>query len=113
MAYLSAVSYIVCMKPAADLTLPEVMPLVETLYSLPQHGVGGHLHIVLDDGNVQDDDLAYCLDRAREDGCAACYALALILLQMSGTQRRKIAEIHQGGQGDGMNPHADPYARLT
>ena len=35
--------------------------LCELLYELPECGCGGMLHIVLDDDNLEDDDIYYCL----------------------------------------------------
>lgn len=34
---------------------------IEELYSVEGCEVGGPLHIVLDDGNLTDDDISYCL----------------------------------------------------
>ena len=35
--------------------------LCETLYSLPNCGAGGNLHILLDDDNYDDDSVMFCL----------------------------------------------------
>jgi hypothetical protein len=87
-------------------TVPEVLPLVRRY--LEREPTGGSLHIVLDDGNLRDSDLEFCYRFAMRD--QALYAdhpygqprvmseppdhegaaLALILLSMSPTQRRKI-----------------------
>lgn len=85
------------LKPA----IPEVAPLIRRLYARPDGAVGCCLHIVLDDGNVRDDDVAYCWGRARDEGHADCYIVATLLRRMSRTQRRKLA---------GMNwyPWPDP-----
>jgi hypothetical protein len=71
-------------------TVPEVLPLVRALYALPFHGVGGHLHIVLDDGNIEDGSVRFCLDAARGANCAPCAELAEKLLEMSKTQRLRV-----------------------
>lgn len=52
--------------------------------------VWGSLHIVLDDGNVSDADVRFCVDCARQRGDVEGERLALILLQMSRTQRLKL-----------------------
>ena len=52
-------------------TVPEVLPLVAAYRDMPGNGVGGNFHIVLDEGNVTDEDVAYCLNRARENGDSA------------------------------------------
>lgn len=53
----------------------------------------GALHIVLDDGNVRDGDVAFCAEYAREVGDTEAARLAETLLAMSKTQRLKIAAI--------------------
>lgn len=57
------------------------------------HAAWGSLHIVLDDDNVGDDDVQFCIDYARDSNGAEGEALARILSTMSRTQRRKIASI--------------------
>lgn len=37
-----------------------VAPLMAALYALPECGVGGPLHIVTDDNNVDDGSLEFC-----------------------------------------------------
>jgi hypothetical protein len=73
-------------KPTVD----RVGPLVREFYGLPGNGVGGSLHIVLDDGNVEDGSVRFCRDYALEHGDAIGYALANVLLRMSKTQRHKL-----------------------
>lgn len=72
------------MKP----TVPEVTPLVEALYQ--RHGAGCCLHIVLDDGNVRDSDVDFCVTYAEEQGHEDCLHLAQQLRAMSRTQRAKL-----------------------
>ena len=82
------------LKPA----VPEVLSLVRRLYAQDDPCtrdagcVGGHLHIVLDDGNVEDGHVAFCLTKAQEDGCTTCITLAGLLMRMSKTQRSKLSE---------------------
>ena len=77
-------------KPRDRPTVNEVLPLVRAYYAKPGNEVGGHCHIVLDDGNVADDDLEFCLHGCEvmqdEDGAA----LMRLMLQMTQTQRRRI-----------------------
>ena len=74
-------------------TVPEVSPLVKLLYSTPQGGVGCCLHIVLDDQNVADGDVDFCIQCAKEKGHPECLELALLLRRMSKTQRLKLSRI--------------------
>lgn len=73
------------MKP----TIPQVLPLVRAVYR--RHGAGCCLHVLTDDCNVNDESARFCLDLARKEGHADCIAAAEMLVQMSKTQRRKVA----------------------
>lgn len=68
--------------------VPEVMPLVHALYE--RHSAGCCLHIVLDDGNLEDSSVEFCEGFAREQGHAECQRLARLLGQMTWTQRNKL-----------------------
>lgn len=86
------------MKP----TVPEVLPLVRDLYrglapcTRDAGRVGGHLHIVLDDGNTEDNHVQFCLDSATKDNCTTCIKLAELMLKMSKTQRGKLSDMAYG-----------------
>ena len=71
-------------------TVDEVFPLVRELYE--RNAAGGCLHIVLDDGNVEDDHVQFCIKHADENECPRCYALGLILLTMTRDQRHALGE---------------------
>lgn len=71
-------------------TINEVVPLVNKYYSMPENGCGGSLHNVLDDGNISDRDILFCLDEAKKNGDKEGIELANLLLKMSKTQRKKI-----------------------
>lgn len=66
------------------------MLLVNKYYLKPGNEIGGNLHTVLDDGNVRDLDVKFCLERAREKDDEDGVKLAELLLKMSKTQRCKI-----------------------
>jgi hypothetical protein len=73
------------MKP----TVPEVMPLVRKLYE--RNAVGCCLHILLDDGNVEDGHARFCLLQALQQKHWDCIELATAVMQMSKTQRKKLS----------------------
>lgn len=52
--------------------------------------IWGSLHIVLEDGNVNDNNVEFCHKWAVEHGDIEGVKLALILLKMSKTQRKKL-----------------------
>ena len=72
-------------------TIPEVEPLVRDFARTPGNEVGGHLHIVLDDGNVHDDHVRFCIDAAVDAGDELAAEVGRVLLRMSKTQRLKLA----------------------
>ncbi len=52
----------------------------------------GSLHVILEDGNVHDSDVKWCLELAASRNDTMGEALAYELLKMSVTQRRKLYE---------------------
>ena len=81
--------------------------LVAELYSIPECGVGGPLHIVLDDGNIDDEGIYFCTRTMREhfsvvqglNGDAiieVCSEIADILLSMPMERRRELYESRWG-----------------
>lgn len=73
-------------RPTAD----QVRPMIRAYYDKPGNECGGSLHIVLDDGNIEDGCIVFCRDWARERGDVDGERLAEMLLQMSRTQRKKV-----------------------
>ena len=74
--------------------VPEVAPFVRALYG--RCSVGCCLHVVLDDGNLEDDFVRSAVEWAIERGHADCEHLARLMLQMSRTQRRKLGRHTHG-----------------
>jgi hypothetical protein len=72
------------------LTIPEVMPMVEEYFREAGES-GGDLHIVLEERCVDDDSVEFCRDAALKGRNVTGYVLAVLLLRMSKTQRRKIS----------------------
>ena len=77
------------------MNIPDVLPLLKEYCSLEGNSVGGNLHIILDDGNIEDDHVKFCIAECLKPnskghdhlGLAICH----ILLTMSKTQRRKLS----------------------
>ena len=70
------------------LTLPDV--LADFIAYYRQQLAWGSLHIVLDDGNVEDSSVRFCQHYATQHGDVEGARLAGLLLQMSRTQRLKL-----------------------
>jgi hypothetical protein len=72
-------------------TIPEVAPRFAAYFR--EHPTWGSLHVVLDDGNVEDSTVRFCIDWAADHGDVEGEALAHLLLRMSSTQRRKLPNV--------------------
>ena len=70
-------------------TIPEVRDRFVAYYR--KHPTWGVLHIILEDFNVSDSDVRWCIEHAKEIGDRDGAELGSILLQMSKTQRMKMA----------------------
>ena len=69
--------------------VPEVSPLVRAYYDLGNI-TGGSLHIVLDDGNVEDHHVQFCVQYAIDHGDRPGEVLGRVLMLMSKTQRGRV-----------------------
>lgn len=76
--------------------ISEVLKLVNYLYEDLEECCGGLLHIVLDDGNLDDEDIQWCLnycnEKENEDrkDKAVCIEIAQRMLNMTEFERRLI-----------------------
>ena len=77
------------MKP----TVPKVLPLMREFQSKKGNEVGGVFHIVLDDGNVENRHVEWCLELAKQNGDELAIRLGELLMKMSKTQRLKLADL--------------------
>ncbi len=74
-------------------SVTDVLPLALAYYAKPGNEVGGFLHVVLDNKNVEDDFVRQCQKQAEAAGDADGVELAELLLQMTKTQRLKLASM--------------------
>lgn len=72
-------------------TIPEVLDRFRAYH--PANLAWGHLHVVLDDGNVRDDSVFFCFSLAWAAQDREGIELALLLLRMSRTQRLKLGRV--------------------
>lgn len=73
-------------------TIPEVLPLVKAYVRKPGNEVGGSLHIILDDHNIDDKSCWFCYGFAAGKDDKDGIKIAELLTRMSKTQRLKIAQ---------------------
>jgi len=83
-------------NPRQKPTVPEVLPMMYAYRDTAGNGVGGSLHIVLDDGNVEDGHVRWCIERAKECGDEEGVKLGETLLSMTKTQRKKLSALFYG-----------------
>jgi hypothetical protein len=74
-------------------TASEVAALVQELYRQPGHGTGGCLHVVLDDGNIEDSHIRFGINWGRKKNCALCACVGFLLLTMTKTQRARVSQL--------------------
>jgi len=64
-------------------TVPEVLPLVRAYK-------GDNLHIILEDGNIEDKDIDFCFNQCIQKDDQEGMWLCTILMGLSKTQRLKV-----------------------
>lgn len=65
---------------------------VARAYYASGNPLGGNLHVVLDDGNIEDSHVEWCLERCLELNDKSGEELALLLLKMTPVQRQMVYE---------------------
>jgi hypothetical protein len=75
------------MKPS----IPEVIDRFKAYHK--KEAAWGSLHIVLEDSNVSDSSVSFCIEYAIKNGDTEGAELGKILLSMSKTQRLRLADI--------------------
>jgi hypothetical protein len=73
--------------------VPDVIGRFRAYHERPENGAWGSLHLVLEDHNIADSNVEFCIRWAAGNGDVEGEALARILLAMSKTQRLKIASM--------------------
>ena len=73
----------------------KIMDLVRELYSYEGCEVGGPLHIVLEDDNVRDDDILWCLNYVGSHDYddtlkTLCYKIGRLLLMVNEDNRSEV-----------------------
>lgn len=69
-------------------TWKAMLPLALSIYK--RNGVGCCWHITLDDGNLDNHNVAFCAEQARASGHADCIALIELMVHASKTQRGRL-----------------------
>lgn len=79
------------MKPSNTLSVAEIADRFRAYREANQ--TWGSLHIVMEDGNVRDKHVRFCIESALEQGDTKGHELACLLLGLSTTQRNKLRRI--------------------
>ena len=72
-------------------TILEIIPLIKLFKSNNDNICGGNLHIYLDDGNIEDGNIIFCLNRCIQLDDHIGKEICEMSLLMSHTQRKKIS----------------------
>jgi len=79
------------MKIAIEhVSIRDALMLCKKFYSIPGNECGGSLHIVLDDGNLEDDHVLFCVRYAQENDDPLGFLVAKVLLALSEPDREKL-----------------------
>lgn len=83
------------MTQPTKLTIPDVIEKFRSYYEKNQRCGWGLLHTILDDGNIHDHDVQWCIDNIKQYYPEDTQALELaeILMKLSKTQRVRIGVI--------------------
>jgi hypothetical protein len=73
-----------------NITVSELINKALIYHHLPGNGVGGNLHIILDDGNIKNNHIQYCLEISKEKNDKLGIELCELLLKATKTQRQKL-----------------------
>jgi hypothetical protein len=68
----------------------EIVELIKAFYNEPNNGAGGHLHLVTDDGNLEDDDIRFCIEQAGDNNDLLAMSIGYLLLSLPYKERERI-----------------------
>jgi hypothetical protein len=71
------------------ITTQEIVEIIKDFYSQEGNGAGGYLHCALDDGNLEDHDIKYCIKFAKEHYDLQAIILGYLLLLLTYEQREE------------------------
>jgi hypothetical protein len=74
----------------SNITVTKLIEECKKYYALPNNSVGGSLHIVLDDGNIHDEHVKFCIGYAEGKNDNEGVLLGKMILKASKTQRKKL-----------------------
>jgi len=77
--------------------------LTKQVYAAPKGAVGCCLHILTDDCNINDDDVQWCLNYAKERGCQLCVETARVYLSLTKHNRAVVLNM-------GWCPECEDYS---
>src|SRR5678810_845703 len=87
--------------PPWECPIDDALTLARWYYEY--NGAGGWLHIVLDDGNLEDHSVDHCIARANGEGDIVCYLLAILVRTMT-EENKQILYNRLHGHSDDWEP---------
>ena len=64
-----------------SMLIKKAIELARKIYQTPGGECGGPLHIVLDDGNLETENIQWCIDHIDDEWCKASEELKMLCLQ--------------------------------
>ena len=69
-----------------------LIKLCKEYYNIPGNELGGNLHIVLDDGNIEDGSIDFCLKQAEEKNDPKGIQICKLIFELTYDERQKLYE---------------------
>ena len=74
--------------------MQELINRIQEFYNeKPENGAGGVLHIVTDDGNMEDSSIDFCIELAEKDGDMEAIAIANDIKALPFEERERLYEL--------------------
>jgi hypothetical protein len=83
-----------------DVSIESVLECVKDYYKLDNNAAGGNLHVVLDDGNIEDGSIKFCTEYAVKNNDYFGLILGKLLLKLTYDQRCELIQKHWGYEVD-------------
>jgi hypothetical protein len=81
------------MDSSEKISVLDVLPLAISYLSKPGNSVGGSLHVVIEDRNLEDSHLRFCISHSKANNDLDGISLAEEMLKLSKTQRGKLIKL--------------------
>ena len=81
---------VVCDAIRSEMKIVDTVVAMLEIYYKKYNCSGGSLHIVVDDGNLDDNNIEYCIEWANNENDVAGFIIGTLLLKMNMRQRKNV-----------------------